>query len=458
MADRELRRVLGFWDLVLLNVTVVFSLRGIAAAAKMGPPGILLWVAAALCFFVPLGWTIAELATRDPGEGGFYRWVKRAFGERHGFLAAWFYWLSNLTYLPSLLVFLVGNVVYLGGSEELGENQKFVLALSLAVLWGLTLLNVRGLELGRWLTNVGALASWAAALLLVAAGTVALVRDGSATSWSLASLTELADRRTLGYFATLSFSFAGLELAPLMGGEIRSPQRAIPRAILVASLAIAALYVAGTFAVLVAAPPAEISLIAGVTEAVKTVSERAGWPALPRIVAALVALATLAGFSAWLGGVARLPFAVGLDRFLPAALAELHPRYGTPYRSILIQAALTSLFLIASQAGATVREAYLVLVDASIILSFLPFLYLFLALPRLRPEGPEPGVVRVPFGSAGLWATALLGFVTTLLTLASAVIPAPEAEDVWLFEAKLWGGLIVFGAAGVWVFERFRRR
>jgi amino acid transporter len=456
MAERELRRDLGLADLVFFNVTVVFSLRGIATAAKLGPLAITLWIVAALLFFVPLAWTVTELATRDPGEGGFYRWVKQAFGERHGFLASWFYWLSNLTYLPYLLVFLIGNVAYLAGSSALGEDRWFVLVLSLSFLWALTWLNVRGWSLGRWLTKAGELASWSAALLLAGAGAVALARYGSATPWSLARLAELADARTLGYFGTLSLSFAGLELAPLMGGEIRDPARAIPRAILLASVAIVVLYVIGTLAILVAVPPDEVSPIAGVLDAVQAVSLRAGWPLLPELVALLVALATLAGFSAWLGGMARLPYAIGLDRFLPAALAELHPRHRTPHRSILVQSGLTSLFLVLSQAGGGVRQAYLVLVGATTILTFLPFLYLFLALPRLRPAGPEPAVVRVPFGRAGPWTVALAGCAATLATLASAVIPAPDAGDPWAFEAKLWGGLLLFGVLGLLLFRRAR--
>ncbi len=457
MAERELRRALGLGDLLLFNVTVVFSLRGIATAAKMGPAAIPLWAAAALLFFVPLAMTVSELATRDPGEGGFYRWVKTAFGERAGFLAGWFYWLSNLAYLPLLLVFLVGNVVFLGGSSALGEDARFVVPVSLAVLWGLTWVNVRGLELGRWLTNAGAIASWTAALLLIAAGAVALARYGSATTWTLEGARALADSGTLGYFGTLSLSFVGLELAPLMGGEIRDPRRTIPRAILGASVVIAAFYVVGTLAILVAVPPDEVSPIAGVLEAVEAVSLRAGWPHLPEVVAALVALATLAGFSAWLGGMARLPYAIGVDRFLPPALAELHPRHGTPHRSILLQAALTSVLLLASQAGATVREAYLMLVNATIVLTFVPFLALFLALPRLRPSAPEPHVVRVPFGRAGLWCTALAGFATTLVTLASQVLPPDDVTDPWLFEAKLWGGFAVFAAVGLALFRRGRR-
>jgi len=457
MARPELRRVLGLGDLVLFNVTVVFSLRGLAAAAQMGPIAIPLWFFAVATFFVPLALAVTELTTRDPGAGGFYRWIQSAFGDAHAFLAGWSYWLSNLTYLPSLLVFVLGNVGFVVGRKELGDEGAPAIAAALVVLWALTWINVRGFALARFVNHLGAVANWLAALLLVAAGAIALVRYGSATAWSQARWTELGDGRSIGFFGTLFFSLVGLELAPLMGAEIRDPLRAVPRAIAISGLGIVLLYVLGTLAILVAVPVAETSALSGVLDAVQRVSDRAGWTFLPPLVAVLVSFATLAGLSAWLGGMARLPYAVGLDRFLPGWLADLHPRHGTPHKAILLQAAATSLFLIAS-AGSQLKEAYALLLIATTILTIVPFLYLFLALPRLRPSGAEPRVVRVPGGKRFLWTIALSGFVATLLALASSAIPPPDAGDPWVFEAKLWGGLVVLGALGAWILGRYRRR
>jgi amino acid transporter len=452
MAEREMKRVLGVGDLVLFNVTVVFSLRGLASAAGMGPIAIPLWLLAVATFFVPLALAVTELTTRDPEEGGFYRWIQRAFGDGHAFLAGWSYWLSNLTYLPQLLVFVLGRAEDAGGSERLAPGS---LVLALVALALLTWINVRGLALARFVHRAGALASWLAALLLVGAGIFALVRYGSASSWSDARWATLSDPRSIGLFGTLFFSLVGLELAPLMGGEIRDPRRSVPRAIALSGTAIAILYVAGTLAILVAVPAEDASALTGVLDAVERVSERAGFPFLPRLAALLVSFATLAGLSAWLGGMARLPYAVGLDRFLPAWIAELHPRHRTPHKAILLQAAVTGLIL-AATAGERLREAYSLLLTATTILTLVPFLYLFLAFPRLRPGASEPHVVRAPGGRRTLRALAFSGFGATLVALASQVIPQPDAGDPWRHEAKLWGGLLVLGALGMALYRRFR--
>jgi amino acid transporter len=332
-----------------------------------------------------------------------------------------------------------------------------MLSLSLGVLWLAAWLNVLGLDIGKLLNNVGGITSWVAALLLIAAGAVTFARHGSTTPFTWSAVTgSFGDIRTLAYFGTLSFALVGLELAPIMGEEITDPLRTLPRALLLSGLVIAALYVVGSLAIMVSLPPDQVSPISGAMGAVQEMSRRAGWRGLSPLVALLIAISVLGGVSAWLGGVARLPYAVGLDRFLPAAMGRLHPRYGTPAFAIIFQTALTTVFILASQAGATVREAYLVLLDTTIVLNFIPFIYIFLALPRLRPEGPEPDVVRVPLGRGMLWVVALAGLMATLLTLITAVIPPADVTSPSLFEVKLWGGLAVFSAAGYLMYSRFR--
>lgn len=457
MESPQLKRVLGLTDLVLFNVVVIFSVRGMTAAAKIGPVSVLFWLIAVLAFFVPLGLTVTELATRDPGEGGFYRWTRDAFGHANGFLGAWFYWVSNLTYLPSLLIFLSGAMAFVVGRPALGDNRIFVTSLSLGVLWFSAGLNIRGLDAGKLITNGGAIASWTAALLLITAGAIGLARFGSATPWGGEILgANVGGKQALGYFGAISFALVGMELAPIMGGEIRDPVRNLPRAILISGVVIAALYVVGTIAVMVALPPAELSPISGALGAAQAVADRVGLGIMGAVVAALISFSVVGGVAAWLGGAARLPLAIGLDCYLPPAMARLHSRHGTPHVAILFQTILASLLIVAYQAGSTVREAYLILVDATIILNFIPFLYIFLALPRLRPSVDDPAVVRVPGGRATLWLVALAGFGITLVTLASAVIPPPDVASWKVFEAKLWGGLGVFGLVGYLIYRANR--
>ena len=456
MAQPALRRTLSLTDVVLFNVIVIFNLRGMATAAEMGLVSLVLWVVAVAAFLVPLGYAVTEMATRDPAEGGLYRWSRAAFGDLPGFLCGWLYWVSNVTYLPVLLLFFTATVPFVFGRPALGESRAVVLPVAIGVLWLSAYLNVRGWTVSKLVTNLGAWASWLAAVLLIAAGAVAFVRSGARMPVWLRAEGRL-DLRTLGYFGTLSFALAGLELAPVMGDEIQDPRRTLPRAILLSSGVIALLYLLGTMSILVSVPPADVSPMSGAIGALQSVATHAGWGWMPVLGGALVAFSTVASVLAWLGGTARLPFAAGLDRFLPEAMSRLHPKYGTPYLSVWLQTIVTTVLVLASQAGATVREAYLVLLDMTIIQYFVPFLFLFASLPRLRAADDPATVVRVPGGRWGLIAVTALGLVATLGTCVTSAIPPHDITDTAQFHLKLWGGLVGFTLVGYALYAWFNR-
>src|SRR5580704_19556573 len=115
-AAPQLHRVIGTFDLVLLNIAAIVSFRWLAVAARIGPSSLTLWVLGLITFLIPSALAVLELSSRCPGEGGVYLWSRAAFGERHAFLAGWSYWISNLVYFPSLLLFMAGVFLYLHGN------------------------------------------------------------------------------------------------------------------------------------------------------------------------------------------------------------------------------------------------------------------------------------------------------------------------------------------------------
>src|SRR5438093_8482155 len=109
----QLRRVLGFRDLLLFYIVTSFSLRWVATAAAAGPSALVIWVIAALGLFVPLVFTVLELSSRYPEEGGVYVWSKHAFGPYAAFITGWTYWGSNLPYFPALLYSWPANALFI---------------------------------------------------------------------------------------------------------------------------------------------------------------------------------------------------------------------------------------------------------------------------------------------------------------------------------------------------------
>ncbi|MGB8524264.1 MAG: amino acid permease, partial [Candidatus Acidiferrales bacterium] len=142
----KLPRVMGFWDVLLFNIVTVLGPRWIAAAAHNGTSSITLWFLAALLFFVPTAFVIAELSTRFPQEGGLYAWSKDAFGEFHGFVAGWTYWIYTLFYFPALLFASASMAAYIGGIgyAPLAQNRSFLLAGSFALFFVAVFMNIIG--------------------------------------------------------------------------------------------------------------------------------------------------------------------------------------------------------------------------------------------------------------------------------------------------------------------------
>ena len=185
---QHLKRVLGMWDIVTMNIVAVVGLRWISRSARAGAPSITLWILAWLLFFLPMALAVIELSSRYPEEGGLYRWARRAFGPVHGFMCGWCVWVNNLFYFPSLLLFVAANalLVFGTGAAGLADSRLYSTAFVLGSLWLCVLLNLLGLEILKRLHALGSVAMWLPAALLIVAGAIALVTNGPATDFSLA--------------------------------------------------------------------------------------------------------------------------------------------------------------------------------------------------------------------------------------------------------------------------------
>jgi amino acid transporter len=454
------KRALGFRDLLLFYVVTVFSLRWIATAAAAGPSALVVWAIAAVGLFVPLVFTVLELSTRYPGEGGMYIWSREAFGPFAGFMTGWTYWGANLPYFPGLLYFAAANAIFVGGrvSPSLSSSSTYFLAVSLAGLAVAVGLNIVGLGVAKWLSNAGGFAGWLAAALLIVTGLTSWVRFGPAVPLSAASFVPGAGLKDIVFWSTIAFAFGGIEGASTMGEEIEDAQTTVPRAVMAAALAIVVLYMAGTLAVIVATPAAQVTGLQGFLQAIEAIGGRIGAPWLARIAAVLVTINVLGGVDGWFAATARLPFVVGVDRFLPRAFAELHPRWGTPHVALLTQAAIAGFFVVLGQAGTSVRGAYDALVSMGIVAYFIPYLFMFAAMVKLQARPAGPGVLRTPGGRGVAVLLGLLGWLTTAVSIGLALVPPADEPDKTLAVVKVAGASAALVAAGVVVYAFGRRR
>jgi glutamate:GABA antiporter len=457
-----LERALKTKDIVLFNVAAIVGMRWIALAAANGPSSLSLWVLAAVAFFIPQGFAVTALSTAIPEEGGLYVWTSRAFGQRQGFLAGWLYWASNITYFPTLTLSTVVFALYIFGTRfaALEQSPAYAAGASLVLLSIALAFNIVGVKTGKWVQNIGGLAQWLPSLALLAVGLLALLRSGSATPMPAGSLMpNFAALPTVLFFANLCFGYAGLELAPTMAGEVVDPCRTFPRAIVISALSIAAVYLTGTISLLWALPPSEVSIISGVNQAITKAGARQGLPWLGSPVALLMTLAGLGGIGAWLIATARLLFCGGIDRYLPPIFARTHPKWKTPWFAMVFQAAFSAIFIVAATQGDTVKGAYLKLVNATLIVYFLPYMYMFASAMRLRGDiDGAPKAIPVPGGRAGSLFWNGLGFLTTVVAIVLALIPPADTANKVRFFVEVFVGSFGFLAAGFVLYALAQRR
>ncbi|PYR74084.1 MAG: hypothetical protein DMF86_19070 [Acidobacteria bacterium] len=461
-------RALGLGDVVLMNIVAVVGLRWIARGARTGPASVTLWVLACVAFFVPLAAAVAELASRYPDQGGVYAWVRRAFGAGHGFICGWCLWVNNLFYFPSLLLFGAENAIAIGGDrwQWLATSRLYAVAFVLAGIWIAAVVNVVGLRTGKWLQNAGSAGVWIPAGLLIACGAVALARFGSATPFTSESMVPhgaLLD--TIGLWSAMCFAFSGFEITSFIGQEVRDPQRTIPRGVIIAGVATTIFYIAGSVSVLVAVPVSSLRELSGITDAVRLVAGRVGITGLGALTGGLLALNALAGTTSWTAGSARVPFAAGVDEALPRSFGRLHPRYRTPHVALIVQALAASAVFLASLvftvAGRTtsLQEAYDILVNLTILIYFVPYLYLFAALVRLRPAGPAQSIeIRIPGGTPGLWVVAAVGFAATAVALALTFVPPPGSNALTFEVSLVVQAVVMIGIGLMFYVVRGRKR
>ena len=459
----QLERALTLRDLVLFNLVAVIGINWVATAAKAGPSALTLWLLAAILFFVPQGLAVTQLSSSYPAEGGIYVWTRQEFGERHGFICGWCYWINNMLFYPTLLLAAAVMATYIFGMGESGlaDNWTYVLPFTLIALALAVVLNVIGVGTGKWLQNIGGISVYLPGILLILLGLCAALSKAPANTLTLSQFKpDLTNLPELNLWATIAFAFAGLELSSTMGHEIHNPNRNLPRSIYIAAPLVALIYVCGTGSMLWLVPRQEINIVAGPLQAIANGMRDLGsaWWWVAPLAALLLTLARIGALGAWLTGSARVAFVVGLDRYFPPAFARVHPRWRTPYVAILIQAPIAAIFLFLSVLGkgTTVERAFLILLDMSLLIYFIPYCYLFLCFMvhcwRMR-RGNE---LLVPGGAVGALLIGLCGLAITLFAMVIAMVPPPGTVDLWVHEAKVAGGSLFLVLIGLFIYWRRR--
>jgi amino acid transporter len=409
-------------------------------------------------FFLPLAGCVLELSSRYPQEGGLYIWIREAYGEFAGFMAAWTYWMSNLPYFAAVLYFAASSLLFAAPrAQHLADANAYFLLFTISMLTLITVLNVLGLNIGKWLNNLGAVGMAVPVVILILLGLLSFSRFGSATHFTWAGAIPHVQVRDLIFWSTIFFAFTGSECASFMGDEIKDSRRVVPRALLIAGVIITVSYIAGTVAMLVALPSSRISGLGGFMTAIDFLCRRLGLVALIAPVAVLVGISNVGAAAAYLSSTARLPFVVGINHYLPRIFGRIHPRWKTPYVAIISYGLAGILFGLLSQVGTSVKGAYDLLVSMSLIAYFIPYLFVFASMIRLQSRPAPSGALRLPGGKRLAIPLACVGFFSTAAAIVLSMFPAEDERNPTTALLKIVVMTLVLLVSGVAVYWRGHR-
>ena len=300
---------LSVFSIIMITITSVDSIRNLPGAALLGSHAISFFVLAGLCFFVPTALVCAEMSTTYPKQGGVYLWGKETLGHNFGFVTVWYQYAENIVYYPPLISFIVATGTY-PFFPHLAENNIFMLVMINVIFWALTLVNIFGLRLSSLITNVfGMIGLIFPILLIIALGGYWTYTNPEASHISLRHVSDwLPDFSQSGIgasFTAVVLSLTGIEITTAYANEVKNPQKAYPKALLISTVMILLSLTACSLSIAAVVSHNNSSLSEGIILAFKTFFKDMNLPYLLPVIALAIVFGSLASLNNWIIEIGR---------------------------------------------------------------------------------------------------------------------------------------------------------
>jgi amino acid transporter len=469
----------------MINVSAILSLRAWPGMAPLGFSSAFFWILDAVIFFIPLSLVAGELATAWPKTGGIYIWIREGLGDRLGYVGAWLYWIENVTWFPTVLTFIAATAAY-AINPALASNNVYNFLVILIIFWGTTATNLLGMKASGWISSVCVIIGTIlpAGLIIGLAGLWMGSGHPSQIAFTAQSFFPAVINTThpasVGPFSRIwlalpvfqylgsitNFSavslagglilyYAGMEMSACHAGEVKNPKRDFPRAILLSTVIVAAIFILGTLAVAIVVPVSQISLASGIMQAfqyfLKPLS--LGW-FLP-VLAVLIVAGTLGQVNSWIIGPSKSLMATALNGDLPPALQRVNKRM-VPTALLLVQGIVGTLLALIYLFVPSVNAGYWFLTIITSQVYSVLYVMMFLAAIRLRSTKPKvERPFRVPGGKAGMWFIAGLGISASIFGIIIGFVPPATISfgGTLSYVVPLAIGLIAACAIPLWAYR-----
>src|SRR6478672_3755740 len=268
--SKGFKKELRLGDLVLTQIAFVVGSSWVGTAAKLGSAQAVYWLLAIALFYFPLAAVIIYLNRIMPLEGGLYQWAKFGFNDFTGFIVAWNLWLLGIVVMAGVGLVIATNLSYAIGPSAawMPSNRIFVSALNGALIAALILVTIRGLSLGKWVHNAGAILLLGTYAALVALPFIARAAGKLPEYHPIAWALPAASLFSLNIFSKMALgALSGFEYVAILAGETRAPVKNISRSVIIAAPIIALMFILGTSSVMAFVDFDHLDLIGPVPQA-----------------------------------------------------------------------------------------------------------------------------------------------------------------------------------------------
>jgi len=419
----------------------IYYALGIVALVAMGATPIALGIAGVLFIFTAL--TYAEGTAMLPEAGGSASFARHGFNDLAGFTAGWALMLS---YIVTIAISAFTIPPYLGYFwEPLKASPAIGTIASMGIVLFLMSINVIGIKETSFINISATILDITTQVSLVVIGFI-LLFNPPVLIHRIVDNWPAPENLIIG-IALAAIAYTGIETMSQMAEETRQPEKRVPRALFMMIVAVLVIFAGISLVSLSAMSPQELASewsrdpVAGIAAKlpVELISN-----VLKPLIAILAGTILLIATNAGLIGISRLAFSLGRHKLVPPALGRVHPRFKTPYISIILFSIVAILILIPGFSGANVFKNMGALYAVGSLLAFMFAHASIISLRIRKPELPRPFKLgwNIRVKGRELPVSAILGLTTLLVIWLIILITQPYSR--WVGLAWMVGGLIIY--------------
>ncbi len=441
---------MGVFTLVIMNIVAVVSLRGLPAEAEYGVSSAFYYILAAVVFLVPVSLVAAELAAMFPyQQGGMFRWIGEAFGDKAGFLGIWLQWIESTIWYPTVLTFGAVSLAFIGMDHiydtHLAANKFYTIIVVLAIYWLATIISLKGMGWVGKVSKIGGLVGTIIPVgLIVVCAVIYLATGGqSQMDWHGSFIPDFSNFNNIVLAVSIFLFYAGMEMSGVHVREIKNPTVNYPKAVIIGAIATVAIFILGTYALGVIIPAKDINLVQSLLVGFDNYFSVLHVKWLSPVIAIALAFGVLAGVLTWVAGPSKGILAVGQAGYLPKFFQKTN-KNGVQKNILYLQGIVVTVLALLMVVMPSVESFYQILSQLTCILYLIAYLLMFASAIRLRynmKDAPRPYRLGKN-GNGVMWLIAGVGFIGSLLAFIFSFFPPSQIE---MGSNAVWFSVLIFG-------------